>query len=765
MVPHALLHLKRSLNYSEEAVKGYKDFQKFLLKDISNIDNNIVDNFKNYSFSKDEPFVSIFPETFKWMQENPKDAREMLKHPIKEKKSEYTGNVRKVFDTDEKGYAKNSDFGEWCKTLFSKNIFDTNKINAPFYASGGTELMKKGERPYAFASNKGIVDKFKNLAAYYYEIPPYLKRFKKGNMSPYLSFIAAVVGHLVFDNRYFWKEGLFDNATNSSKQDKYKKKNLFKYLGESIKIEEILNPTKSEGASSSFGRGKSNSLKKLCKKLGVRLTVKRKGKRVYKSEAMLKKQCKTAMKRKAPKRKGRFGDKKDTKYDSKIKDAKTYLKYIVPYALINLSENLKDVDKRSEVINDRIQNRLLLNLIKSFLNELANIEGNKDKVIKIFNNITDFSDSKPFIHLFKKTFIKLHELANNQNFIKFLNKPGKTERKFTKNGPFEKTFVFVREKCFKEENPFNEFSRKDNSISAASGKIQQFANFINKNNSKAIPKFIMSPSVHYYEIPYYLRILSKNRELSPYLAFISFIVGIFLSNDKALLNRGVFHGNEKTTSIIYPNLHRKFKESINIKILQEENPGAISPKKEEPTEEESLIFGKTISLKKMCKKLGVRLTVKRGGKRVYKSVKVLKKQCKTAMKRKASKRKGRKGRFGLTAIKEKAKAGINAVADAGGKAKTMFIEAGGAQILPLLKTFVDFKEAKKNLNAEQQKIADGIEKSMQDDLEKGDVDFKDTIAYFKKTAVDKGTQLKEAFYGILKEKKFINKLRKSGKKH
>ena len=33
------------------------------------------------------------------------------------------------------------------------------------------------------------------------------------------------------------------------------------------------------------------------------------------------------------------------------------------------------------------------------------------------------------------------------------------------------------------------------------------------------------------------------------------------------------------------------------------------------------------SLKKMCKKHKVRLTVKRNGKRVYKSVKVLKKQC------------------------------------------------------------------------------------------------------------------------------------------
>ena len=40
------------------------------------------------------------------------------------------------------------------------------------------------------------------------------------------------------------------------------------------------------------------------------------------------------------------------------------------------------------------------------------------------------------------------------------------------------------------------------------------------------------------------------------------------------------------------------------------------------------------ALKKLCKRHKVRLTVKRGGKRVYKSEKVLKKQCKTAMKKK-----------------------------------------------------------------------------------------------------------------------------------
>ena len=54
-------------------------------------------------------------------------------------------------------------------------------------------------------------------------------------------------------------------------------------------------------------------------------------------------------------------------------------------------------------------------------------------------------------------------------------------------------------------------------------------------------------------------------------------------------------------------------------------------------------FGKkakkpSAALKKLCKKHKVRLTVKRGKKRVYKSEKMLKKQCKTAMKRKSKKK-------------------------------------------------------------------------------------------------------------------------------
>ena len=54
------------------------------------------------------------------------------------------------------------------------------------------------------------------------------------------------------------------------------------------------------------------------------------------------------------------------------------------------------------------------------------------------------------------------------------------------------------------------------------------------------------------------------------------------------------------------------------------------------------------SLKALCKRLGVRLTVKRGKKRVYKSIKVLKEQCK----RKKKKRKKVKRKFGTHLVVE-----------------------------------------------------------------------------------------------------------------
>ena len=59
--------------------------------------------------------------------------------------------------------------------------------------------------------------------------------------------------------------------------------------------------------------------------------------------------------------------------------------------------------------------------------------------------------------------------------------------------------------------------------------------------------------------------------------------------------------------------------------------------------------GPSVSLKKLCKKHGVRLMVKRGKKRVYKSSKVLKEQCKKKLKNKLKKNK--KKNFGKKKIK------------------------------------------------------------------------------------------------------------------
>ena len=57
-------------------------------------------------------------------------------------------------------------------------------------------------------------------------------------------------------------------------------------------------------------------------------------------------------------------------------------------------------------------------------------------------------------------------------------------------------------------------------------------------------------------------------------------------------------------------------------------------------------------LKGLCKKLGVRLTVKRGKKRVYKSIAVLKKQCANKKKRKIKKKVKRRRKFGSQSSQE-----------------------------------------------------------------------------------------------------------------
>ena len=96
-------------------------------------------------------------------------------------------------------------------------------------------------------------------------------------------------------------------------------------------------------------KGPSAALKKLCKKLKVKLTTKRRGKRVYKSEKVLKSQCKKAAK------KSSFG-KKPTKIPSALKKkCKRYNirlttgKKRVPKTLKKLKKDLDDKLKKIKI--------------------------------------------------------------------------------------------------------------------------------------------------------------------------------------------------------------------------------------------------------------------------------------------------------------------------------------------------------------------------------------------------------------------------------
>ncbi len=60
-------------------------------------------------------------------------------------------------------------------------------------------------------------------------------------------------------------------------------------------------------------------------------------------------------------------------------------------------------------------------------------------------------------------------------------------------------------------------------------------------------------------------------------------------------------------------------------------------------------------LKSLCKKLGVRLTVKRGKKRVYKSIKILKAQCKRKKKKKVKRKKVKRKKKKVKRKKKKVK--------------------------------------------------------------------------------------------------------------
>ena len=145
-------------------------------------------------------------------------------------------------------------------------------------------------------------------------------------------------------------------------------------------------------------------LRKLCKKLGVRLTVKRNGKRVYKSVAVLKRQC--SNKKKKVKRKRKFG--------------KSYLKkYKIPIGIAGIAGTALGMkaylnNLYFKILNNKIQPENVPSLILKIL----------DKRFKYQNFIKDVGHQigRDYENVVNKSRPNIDETTFSVDFNKHINR-------------------------------------------------------------------------------------------------------------------------------------------------------------------------------------------------------------------------------------------------------------------------------------------------------------------------------------------------------
>ena len=318
-------------------------------------------------------------------------------------------------------------------------------------------------------------------------------------------------------------------------------------------------------------------LKALCKKLGIRLTVKRGKKRVYKSVAVLKRQCVNKKKKKV-KRKRKFGTKTDKwKIIKRRREERNKKEYWIdpwksPSPYISPRKSLKYIERkkslRKKMNEQQIRREEFNKLRKKIINERKKLRIWKDVVLRQTN--------KPLT--IKKG--KVHGEAKQIGQFKYKipGSKGKTYQINLLSMECSCPDFFRRRKGYPKDNPYRCCKHIDE-VFAQKGISQK----------DWLEHLGVAESVD----PEVMKLLKE-----------------FTISDQKF-------GRKK--------IKRKRNKMKKEKISS--------------------------SLKKLCKKHGVRLTVKRGKKRVYKSVKVLKGQCKRkTSKKKKVKRRRRRRKFGASLV-------------------------------------------------------------------------------------------------------------------
>tara|TARA_B100001741_G_C16522443_1_gene585422 strand:- start:32 stop:1687 length:1656 start_codon:yes stop_codon:yes gene_type:complete len=319
------------------------------------------------------------------------------------------------------------------------------------------------------------------------------------------------------------------------------------------------------------------SLKSMCKKLGIRLTVKRGKKRVYKSVAVLKRQCANKKKKKV-KRKRRFGTRTDKwKIIRRRREERNKKEYWIdpwksPSPYISPRKSLKYIERkkslRKKMNEQQISREEFNKLRKKIINERKKLRIWKDVVLRQTN--------KPL--KIKKG--RVHGEAKQIGQFKYTI-PGSKGKKYEVN--------LLTMEC-------------------------------------TCPNFTYRRSGFHIESPdrcckHIDSVFEQKR----------------ISQKDWLEHLGVAESVDPEVMKLLEKFRISDQKFGRKKIIRKRN----KMKKEKISS----------SLKKLCKKHGVRLTVKRKGKRVYKSVKVLKGQCKRkTSKKKKVKRRRRRRKFGAALV-------------------------------------------------------------------------------------------------------------------
>ncbi len=346
--------------------------------------------------------------------------------------------------------------------------------------------------------------------------------------------------------------------------------------------------TKDTGKFGKRKRGPSASLKRMCKKNGVRLTVKRGKTRVYKSSKVLKEQCQRKLKK-------NFGRKKIKRYGimpPKRKRRGKKRKTTSKKRKTTMRQRLSAAADYARGHPGTIAGYAAAGLGGAGALGLAGLEASRARGRYLLDK--DNAD-----------LLKVDEAIRQEN-----------------QGQKAKFKEYQRKRAALASPIFRGFTRGRKTLLSYKEDLEDFS----KVNMEAKKQILSELSTRQIE----------SIKDAAEQAYQNAMMGGMSLRDRIT---GLFKKKEEDEEAAYGKRRRRKRRRFGDNCSTHKKPTAYGKRRRRKSKYD---FGKkakkpSAATRRMCKKLKVRMTLKRGKKRVYKSESMLKKQCKKAMKRRKKK--------------------------------------------------------------------------------------------------------------------------------